>query len=256
MEDLARLREFHHEYRIVPVGEFFIDPDYQRESTTIAAEIGELFLPPLAGTITVSEREIKRPNLAIIDGQNRWLGATMAEEEVLPALVYTGLTVEEEATIFALIQIKRRNLSTFQRFRAQLRANKSESLAIQAIVVNAGFTMDPNDPANSIRAVAALEMVYRRDPELLSETMHVLSAAWDPTDTATYSSDMIRGVAKFIDETKGLDKDRLLKALRNTTPNILSANASMLRAGRNTGAASRATAVAEAIYTEYLKARR
>lgn len=256
-----RMAEFAYRFEVVPVEGFFVDAEYQRPLTSLVREIAENYNPALVGTIIVSERKKKSPKLAIIDGQNRWAGATQAGELSIPALVYEGLNRKEEATIFALLQTKRRNLSTYQRFRAQLVAEDPDALAIQAIVTAEGFTLNASDQSNSLRAIAALESVYRRadgadayGPGLLRETMQVIRAAWGTEDKDAASADLIRGIARFIEE-QDPDTEKLIVRLSATTPIAVNANAAMLRAGRGAGSGSRSKAVGEAIMNEYLKRR-
>lgn len=259
--DLARLRDFQHRYEILPIEACFVD-EYQRPLSNLYREISELYLPPLGGVITVSERHRKLPNMAIIDGQTRWTGAREYGETQIPAVVYSGLTRKDESLIFALIQIKRRNLTSYQTYRAFLLAGESWALDIQRITQGAGFTLSAEEPTKSIRAVGALQAVYKREegPALLSDTLAVLARAWGTEEQQEVtSSDMIRGVAYFIEDENLTEDDQLdflVEALRMTTPEALKADAALHARGAGRGTGSKGKAIAKAIKPQYVKARR
>jgi hypothetical protein len=255
--DLSRLKGFESEYRIVPVEEFFVDDKYQRPLSTLWKEIAEDFLPPLVGTLVVSERARKnQPKLALIDGQTRWTGAKEAGVLMLPALVYTGLTAKDEALIFYLLQERRRNLTSWQKFKARLEAEDPVAIDLQRIVEEAGFVLNSTDSYRSVQAVGALIAVYRQDdgPWLLETTMQTLYDAWGDQETGVTSSDMVRGVARFIQDREP-DLDRLVLALKSVNPQVLKSQANIMASSAN-GGSSRGKAIADAIYSEYIKAGR
>jgi DNA-binding phage protein len=253
---LAKLRDFESRFEVLPLDQFFVDEDYQRPLTSLSGDIGALYLPPLVGTIIASERKVTRrtPALAIIDGQTRWAGAGTAGETEIPALIYSGLTKKDEALIFALLQMKRRNISTYQRYRAMVQAGDPEMKAIERLVNEQGFTLSPDEPSASVRAISALERTYRRSPDLLRETLWVIAQAWGTNDREAVSSDIVQGMATFIEAAEP-DMDRLVARLRTVNPKILKFNAAAIRHGRSGGGGGYNRAMADAIRTEYLKKR-
>lgn len=240
-------------FEVVPVNRLMVDPDYQRPEKKIARDIEDDFNPQLIGTLIASERPKKQ--MALIDGQQRFLGVTRGRHAiVLPAMVYEGLKPSDEASIFALLQRKRVNISTYERFRAQLMGREKESVAIQKIVVGAGFELGTVLTARTVKAVAALEWVYRREdgPELLKETMEILHAAWPGEDEGYDNGSLIKGIAMFLQRNDNVDLERLVRKLSAITPKKILMRADSLREGRG-GSSNAVGYTADAIFAVYTR---
>lgn len=242
-----QLRDWPHRYEVLAMDRIIIDETYQRELTSLADEIAEDPDPAMVGTVIGSERRNKK--VALVDGQTRFRGLQKAGWTELPALVYEGMSKADEAALFARLQRKRRNIATYQRFRAALVAGDKEAKGIRKILETHGLIVGPKRD-NQVQAVAALESVYRRDPILLDRTFKILVAAWGTDNVRdAFSADMIRGVARLV-ASQNTDDDRLIDRLRNTTPGKLVIRAGMLREGRGGGGHTSAY-MADALLTEY-----
>lgn len=242
-----QLRDWPHRYEVVSIDRFIIDETYQRELTSLADEIAEDPDPAMVGTLIGSER--KNGKIALVDGQTRFRGLEKAGWKEIPALVYEGMSKADEAALFARLQRKRRNIATYQRFRAALVANDKEAKGIQKILKKHDLVVGPKRD-NQVQAVAALESVYRRDPILLDRTFAILVAAWGTDNVRdAFSADMIRGVARLVG-SQNTDDQRLISRLRDTTPGKLVLRAGMLREGRGGGGHTSAY-MADALLTEY-----
>lgn len=251
-----RLKDYEYpEFAEVELTRHFVDPRYQRKLTNLVNEIAANYFPPLVGTVITSERAGRaKANLAIIDGQHRWVGATRAKGiEHIPTLIYRGLTQADEADLFALLQDKRRNLTSWQRFRSRLVAGNPDALAMAAIVESTGWVLNADSETDSVRAIGALRYVYNRSPELLRDTMQVIASAWG-TERDNAGADVIRGLSRFI-EDEDPDLERLTRRLSTLPLHVLRGNAMMLNAGKGGGAATRALSWSEAIAREYAKRR-
>lgn len=247
--DAKQLRDWPHRYEIVPIERFIVDEAYQREPTSLAKEIASDPDPAMVGTVIGSER--KNSKVALVDGQTRYLGLRDAGWTELPALVYEGMSKADEAALFARLQRKRRNIATYQRFRAALVANDPEAKGIQRILRKHDLIVGPKGD-NQVQAVAALESVYRRDPILLDRVIKVLVAAWGIDNVRdAFSSDMIRGVARLVG-SQNTNDERLVRRLRDTTPSKLQLRAGMLREGKGGGGHTSAY-MADALLTEYAR---
>lgn len=263
-------KDWPYEFEIVPIKHMIVDI-YQRPLTSIAKEIEEDFEPALIGTLCLSERS--KTKKAVIDGQNRMVGSK-AHVSALPAVVYKGLTIEQEADLFAKFQTKRRGMTSASRFLAQVIAKQEPQVTIDRIVKEHGFFVEHNssDP-KSLKAVAALEFVYRgtygrsgseerNDPQLLADVLEVISEAWPGLPDTAKGKDMLRGLAWFLArEPSGTFKEprkteitmeRLVDRLSRVTPSALAERAGKFRDARGmTGNAP--VYLAEAINSVYSK---
>lgn len=269
-EDIQRLGEFAFRFEVLPTEAFFVDHEYQRPLTSLVGEIARNYNPFLVGAVIASDRSTspsphkrtRKPHIALIDGQTRWEGTVRAGRPELLTVVYEGLRPEDEALIFALIQMKRRNMTSWQRWRAMWRAGDADARALKRIADETGWSLKTESDSGSLKAIAALEAVYRVDKglegddsgRLLTETLDTLRRTW-PDEPEAVGADMIRGMGRFIYENDP-DLDQLVRKLQRVTPGIILFNATAYRAGRQGGSTSRATSVSEAIMAEYTKRQR
>lgn len=268
-EDISRLGEFEYRFEVVPVEDFFVDHEYQRPLTSLVNEIARNYNPFLVGAVIASDRSTspaphkrtRKPHIALIDGQTRWEGTKRAERPSLLTVVYEGLRPDEEALIFALIQMKRRNMTSWQRWRAMFRAGDRDAIALKRIAEENGWQLRTDSDAGSLRAIAALEAVYKVDKDepqerdrgrLLGETLDVLHRTWPDDAALAGGADLIRGMGRFIFEHDP-DLEQLVRKLQRVTPTMILFNATAYRAGRQGGSSNRAGSVSEAILAEYTK---
>lgn len=256
---------WYYEFEVVPVDRCFIDPAYQRQLSGLWKDIAKDFRPYLFGAVILSARERKAPDLAIIDGQHRWMGAKEAGVEAILAVIYPGLNRAQEAEIFAELQLRRRALLSYERFRASLVAKDPMAKSIAAICQHAGYELGPEKRPDTLKAVAALEWCYRggkpkrqnpqpEGPEYLRRAMHSLKAAWP--DYSQPNGDIIKGVVLVYLQSEGqIDDDRLVRSLNATTPREILSRAGDLKAGRGGGGMG-ASHVADVLSGNYAKTRK
>lgn len=238
---------------MIPVDDLFVDHDYQRPLTSFVEQVARDYDPALLGTLITSERN--NGKLAVIDGQTRLEAMRRVNEPAAPCLVYHGLTRENEAQLFGDLQTKRRGMATYLRFRAALVARQPEAVAIADIVTEAGFELGREETPHTVKAIAALENVYRRDPELLARVMGVIAHAWPDADTGYRTSgEMIRGLAVFLTREKQVNPDRLVNRLGGVTPQTLRHRANALKEGSGSGGGSPGY-MADAILGVYMRGR-
>jgi hypothetical protein len=262
----ADRRAWPYRFAMVPLELLFIDQDYQRPLTSFVESIASEYDPALLGTLIVSERADGR--MAVVDGQTRSEAMRRNEEPEAPCLVYHGLTKGQEAQLFADLQTKRRGMATYLRFRASLAAGRdpemppseptpktpAEAVAITEIVTAAGFELDVVETPHTVKAIAALEKVYRRDPDLLSTVMDVIARAWpDPNTEGRVSGDMIGGLAIFLNRESNVDTDRLVNRLAATEPRVIRHRANALQEGSGSGSGGRQGYMADAILGVYMR---
>src|SRR5947209_2394894 len=85
-----------YEFEVVDLKEIIVDESYQRalKGHVLAEMRTDGFMPMLAGVITCNRRTPKR--LAVIDGQTRVEGAKHDGYRIFPAIVFDGITIEQE----------------------------------------------------------------------------------------------------------------------------------------------------------------
>lgn len=235
-------------FELIPLDELFVDPTYQRPLSTFAERIKRNYNPAMVGTLVISERNDgrrKRAHYAVVDGQTRMEGMIANDETVAPCLVYEDLTPAQEARLFADLQTQRRGMATFLRFRAALIAGDEEAQMIAAIARAAGMKVAGDEDNSGIRSIAALEWLYRRDPELLRRVLDVIAQAWPDEGPAPGTTtqdertrgEILKGIGRFILEGKGNDDDRLIQRLSSVKPNQLRHRANALREGSGSSGA-------------------
>jgi hypothetical protein len=238
-------------FAMVPLDRLFVDADYQRPLTSFVEEVARDYDPAKVGTLLVSERDDGR--YAVFDGQTRMEAMRQNGEPEAPCLIYSGLTPENEAQLFADLVTKRRGTATFLRFRAELRAGKPEAVAIAQIVEAAGLDLGLVEKPTTVRAVAALEYVYRRDPQLLPLVLGVIVQAWpDPKTDARLTGDIIRGLATFLQRESSVQHETLVERLAGVTPMMIRHRANALKEGSGSGGGSPGY-VADAILGIYMR---
>lgn len=186
--------KFDEQWDFIKVTDMFVDPSYQRPITSFVRKIEAKFNPLLFQLLAISDRgpRHKPHRYAIIDGQTRWVAATRLGIKAVPCVIYTGLTPEKEAEMFADLQKERRGMATWHRFRAALAAKNTEALAIKSLVETTGWSV--GDQVGQIKAIAALESCYRKDEFLLARTLADLREAWPETVPEDVH---IRGLHRF-----------------------------------------------------------
>lgn len=256
-------------FEIVPLKHMIVDA-YQRPLTSFVEKIENDYNPALVGTLVLSERSKTR--YALIDGQTRAEGMKRVQETEAPCIVFEGLTLQQEAQLFAKFQTERRGMTSASRFKAEVIAKDPTAVAIEKVLADCGFFVDHNsNEPGAMRAVAALEYVYRgtmdrrfkggqhADPELLADTLETIKGAWPRLPDTAKSAVMIRGMAWYIardpdgkPRSTDLDLDRLVERLSKVTPSDLAKRAEALREGRGMTGNS-PSYMAEAIDAQYKK---
>lgn len=224
-------------FELVAVERLSIDHDYQRPLTTFVDRIAARYDPALVGCLIVSERE--DGTIVIVDGQTRWEAMCRNLEQHAPCLVYMGLSKAQEAQLFSDLQTQRRGMATYLRFRAALVAGQEEAVAIAQIVTDGGFELSTTETATTVKAIAALESIYRRDPQLLVLVLELVRAAW-PDEAIPYrtSAEILRGIALFWTRERKIDRDKLVERLASVTPMTLRHRANALREGSGSGSSA------------------
>jgi hypothetical protein len=200
---------------LIKVSEMFVDYTYQRQP--LKAKINRIiknFDPDLLGVITCSMREDN--TLAIIDGSHRYHALVQMgmKDTNVNCLVYFGLSIENEAHIFAQTNKEHTKPTPSQIFKAGIVAGDNASIAINAIVERVGSKVDFSPGPNKIRCVATLRKVYdNAGANVLFKTLQTLKDAY-PNSKEMYRDQMISAVACIYNRYgKQVDQTRLTETL-------------------------------------------
>lgn len=213
-----------HPYREVAINSAFLEvpAEYQRrlqmsKVRQMVAEFNDIIVNPPK----VSYRD---GHYIVFDGQHTVMGLkTRNNNEDLPIVcrVYTGLTKEEEALLFAQQTGASTPLSAGAKLRAKLVGKDAESLAFLAATEAAGLQLG-FDSSRAGRKIVCIRTAYKeyqeRGADLYTEGLRVISEAWDGIPDSLRSG-IIQGVMRFVSVYNGEYKyDRLVKRLRTTQP--------------------------------------
>ena len=103
----------------VPATVLFTDGDYQRKPQSKIRKIAANWDNDKCGFLTVNYRD-DVGKFAIIDGQNRFTAARIANVDYLPCHILNGVSKEEEAKFFANQDENKTRVTPFDKFRAEL----------------------------------------------------------------------------------------------------------------------------------------
>lgn len=246
-EAIPPASEWPYEFRIVQLSTTFVDAAYQRPLSNLVHKVAREFDPALVGALVLSERSDGR--CAVVDGQTRVQGALKrGTPDALPAIVFKGLTRAQEADLFHRLQRERRNMASYDGFRAALVAGDKDAKAIKRIADSVGYTLGRSDGnQQNLTAVAALAAAYKRSPENLERVLIILKEAWGPPregepDRHIPTGVVIRGLSYWIamrlKDGKEIDDGRMARHLSIQGPDNVNRKASAIREGIGGGSGS------------------
>lgn len=138
--------------------------------------------------------------LWVLDGQHTAEVERRVGRSVVRAVIYSGLTPEQEAAIYHQLNTDRRSPNLWNRFGARVTSGDSIAIAVTDIARSCGFRVGTADRSlGSIAAVAALESVYRTfdGARLLYSTLSLIQEFW-PSDVVARDGKFIEGLARFL----------------------------------------------------------
>jgi hypothetical protein len=226
-------------HRKVSVSDLVVDPRVQRREGFDHRRVDRMaadFQPHALGSITCSQRPDGK--LVVLDGMHRSEACKQAAYEgLIPAHVYTGLTIEKEAELFLLLNSTKAP-SALSKFLARVVMGDEAAVDMTAILAAHGWRVDTNDNAGCLSAVDAMERVYRTGagalpngthPELLDRTLNAITAAWEH-DTTSVRGPVLMGVAQlFARFGATVDTKKLVAEMQDTRPGVLVGKAKVLR---------------------------
>lgn len=183
------------ELRILSLDLIRTDSAYQRDVSQDWVQRHLPFDPKQAGAIVVSARA---GNLYCVDGGHRVALARASGFGQINAMVVDGLSQAQEAKHFTLYQRERRNLKSFDLYRADLVSGDPDVLAIVRIVHNAGFQIAKVTGTRNITAIESLKWIYRfGSDDLLTRTLDYIRRLW-VEEALALNGQVLKGMAIFL----------------------------------------------------------
>ena len=227
-----------HGYAEVNINDLTFDLRVQRVEGLVEGHVlqmAENFNPAALGTITVSSRG--DGTMVILDGRHRVEAARLADYKgLMPAMVYYGLTLEEEAEMFLKLN-DFKTPSTIAKFLVRVTQGDPEAVEINRILEDAGWKVMPGGMRGYFAAVASIQRVYRglrplakgRHPEQVERTIFIITSAWGHSVSGVHQT-IVMGIgailARYGDD---LDGARLSMELSKFRPHVLVGDAQTLK---------------------------
>lgn len=211
----------------VALSKLQVDYTYQRDPSEALVDViandwdtvaSELVLVSNRGTR--QKESDTRGGLFIVNGQHRSKAAQKKGMEKIWARVIDLRKQTDPGAIEAGFRLKtnvRLGDRPLERFKAQLRAGDTESIAIQKLL--AGFDTEINTQANpdiGINCVSTVEAIYRIDDgALLKDTLEVIHDTWTVVGGKHAQASILKGVAWFVEKhAEESDRTRLVSKLK------------------------------------------
>lgn len=204
----------------IHVYELRVDPTYQRPLNRVRIKrmVAE-FNPDAVGVLQVSKRA--DGEMFIVDGQHRQalLVAVGWQDQKVPCLVHTGLTVEEEARIFSVRNAGSVKPSAIDLYRSRLAENNPLTLEIDRTLRKVGVQIVTGPGENRIQCAGSIELVAEKAGcDTLYDTLVVMREAWGSHSSA-FSAPLVTGIAVFLNRYGDkVDRKRLARQLSTVTP--------------------------------------
>lgn len=237
------------EPKLLRVSETFVDWDYQREEKRPwVAKTSREFDRLLVGVLVGSRRPDGR--VAVIDGQQRRLVLDLLGISTVWSVVHEGLTVEDEAQMFATLNFARSAVSSWDHYRALRRARDARVLEIDKIVARHDLEVAKAADANGkVGACGALIEIYTGGvdvvtrgstidgPEALSRTLETINLAWKGSLDwpQAKTSGILRGVSRFMTAHSNVAPDRAGEIFRLMSPSTIHEKSKQFTSGNGSG---------------------
>lgn len=178
-----------------------VEETYQRQSSE--SDVGKIaanWFWPALGTIVVSHR---KGQYYVVDGQHRVLAANMREDvEMLPCIVHEGMSVEEEAAMFYLLNNNRKNPTTIEKFKAILAAKDENAMYVSAELAKRGFSVAKSG-ANTTNCIQAMMISAKKNKKRFTRALNLCA---DICHGQSIPKMLFSGL-DFVDSKREIDKD-------------------------------------------------
>lgn len=207
------------EVRMILANKLMVDTTVQRplDQTRVNSIIAK-YNPDGLGVIILSSRDNGRYH--VVDGQHR-VAATVGAgygDRTLKCLVYTGLALADEASMFELLNTTRA-VNAVDRFRVRVVAGEETAVLLNKLIVNHGWTVRQGKSTGVFAAVASFESVYRgkrggtqENLTTCEQLMGVITQSWghDPDGAR---AEIVSGVGAVLLRFPEIDFAKLTREL-------------------------------------------
>lgn len=198
------------EFRLIEKERLTIPTDeYQRDESTgrIATEIAMHYDVVAFQALGVIERA--NGELVVMDGGTRLSGSLQRDDIlVVPCLVFSGLTPQQEADVFLRINLNRRRLRTLQQHHAELFSEKELAIIAQQ------YTDYLRDGRVGWDGMTTMRSAVKRDLSAIDAVVRLLPrVARDKHVTTKVMKGLVRLERLLQKEDKSLDSRPVLKKL-------------------------------------------
>lgn len=240
MNKMENKKKFEFEFKYVKIGLISSDSYYQRKLTPTVKAIASDFDWNKFRPVVLSRRD--DGSYWVMDGQHRTQGAFLAlgAEEVIPAIVYYGLTRKEEAEMFAHQYDNVRQLTKGEFFKAELFAGNEDirkfKEATEAEGIECDFSRRSKGDGYIVCYGAAFDVFTKVGEIPYRNALSVLVDAWNGEATSL-SANFVRAMSLFLStysneiQTKALKLKDLADALKNVSPKEIEREAKLSRVG-------------------------
>lgn len=239
---------------LVKVEDLVIDMSYQREPNTKKVSlIARTYNPDAIGVLICSARE--DGTIAVIDGGHRVAAMHMLNlsHETVDCLIYFGLSIEEEAKIFHLMNDNRTKPKTQDLFKSKVAAGDIDALTVKAILDQNGLVVGNAPGMNIVRAIGTLMDLYKKtDSKNIGNVLNILSHAFDKHSTSFNDASLIATSMILNVYENSINIDRLTKAINSFGISTYWVNSGSI-ISKNMGYKMTAKGMAHAAINEYNK---
>lgn len=214
-----------HEVKMVPMADLELHPEFNRE--IIEKTIKEIDADPnpdLFGAL-MGARLNGNGKIAIYDGGHRytWL-QRIGYEGLVPVSIAKETDPKKIAKLFVDVNLNRRPVSPFERYRKELYSGVPKAVFIAEVVGRTTWQIGPK-AADYVVMPTPLDYMYAKDPEDLSLTVELAYQIWAGHFKSTDGT-FLKGVFGAI-KTQGesLDRARFIERLQSHEPFDLLARA-------------------------------
>lgn len=192
--------------------------NYQRKpDAKKVKKISENFNPITIGTLIVSYRG---GEFYLVDGDHRMLVLIKRGIHEWMCEVHSGLSYQDEANMFRIINKNRKPMSANVSLNAALEGNDPDAIGLQKIITEEGYELclkNHTSERYKIRAVGDLEIIYNTYGENgLRKVLRFIKNTWGGEKDALRGM-VMRGIAVFFSHYYGVvDENNLTKKLSIT----------------------------------------
>lgn len=199
----------------IKVKDLVLDMRYQRQPNDAkVSKIARSFNKDALGVIVCSIREDNV--IAIIDGGHRVAAMNMLNmhESNVDALVYFGLTVEQEAEIYTLMNENRTKPKTSDIFRAQVVSNDPKAVGLDSLLKALELTPAVRPGNGFIRGIGTVKTIYENAGH--TNTLNSLMALKNAfgNHSSTFNVDVVTALAIIFKKYNKIDFNKMVKALK------------------------------------------